>query len=95
MVFGRGKAEEQPSRDERDLVPDELVSFIARKLFEDYGEAFAETINRKLSQRFDAIERKLAEHEEVIRYLKASSDDKIREYMRSILEVHTESVAEK
>ena len=68
---------------------------VAKKLFESYGDAIAETINKKISQQLEPIRSKIAQMEKEIQYLKATSDEKIKDLLKSTIEVAMESVAEK
>jgi len=91
-LLNRGKEEEKPPEGE---IPDEFVMLVAKKLFEKYGDAIAETINKKISQQLEPIRSKIAQMEKEIQYLKATSDEKIKDLLKSTIEVAMESVAEK
>ena len=91
-LLNRGKEEGKPPEGE---IPDEFVMLVAKKLFEKYGDAIAETINKKISQQLEPIRSKIAQMEKEIQYLKATSDEKIKDLLKSTIEVAMESVAEK
>jgi len=91
-LLNRGKEEEKPPEGE---IPDEFVMLVAKKLFEKYGDAIAETINKKISQQLEPIRDRVAQMEKEIQYLRATSDEKIKDLLKSTIEVAMESVAEK
>ena len=89
-LLGRSK-EEKPEGE----IPDEFVMLVAKKLFESYGSKIAETINKKILQQLEPIRSKIVQMEKEIQYLKATSDEKIKDLLKSTIEVAMESVAEK
>jgi len=89
-LLGRSK-EEKPEGE----IPDEFVMLVAKKLFESYGSEIAETINKKILQQLEPIRSKIVQMEKEIQYLKATSDEKIKDLLKSTIEVAMESVAEK
>ena len=91
-LLNRGKEEEKPPEGE---IPDEFVMLVAKKLFESYGSEIAETINKKILQQLEPIRSKIVQMEKEIQYLKATSDEKIKDLLKSTIEVAMESVAEK
>jgi len=91
-LLSRSKEEEKKPEGE---IPDEFIMLVAKKLFESYGDAIAETINKKISQQLEPIRSKIAQMEKEIQYLKATSDEKIKDLLKSTIEVAMESVAEK
>jgi len=92
MVWGRkGKEEEKPEGG----IPEEFIDLVAKKIFDKYGDEIAETINRKVSQQLEPIVREINQIESDIRHLKATSDEKIRDFLKTMAEVTIESVAEK
>ena len=93
MVMGLlGRSKEEKSEGE---IPDEFVMLVAKKLFESYGSEIAETINKKTLQQLEPIRSRMAQMEKEIQYLKATSDEKIKDLLKSTIEVAMESVAEK
>ena len=91
-LLNRGKEEEKPPEGE---IPDEFVMLVAKKLFERYGDAIAETINNKISQQLEPIRSKIVQMDKEIQYLRATSDEKIKDLLKSTIEVAMESIAEK
>ena len=87
MVFGK-KAEPEE-------IPEEFVVLVAKNLFDKYGDAIAESVNKKISQHLDPLRDKVAQMEKEIQHLKATSDEKVKDLLKSTIEVAMESVAEK
>ena len=87
--------EKEDSVDEMPEVPDEFVTLVARRLFDIYGDEIAETVNRSILQQLEPIRKKIEQMDREIQHLKAASDEKIRDLLRSTIEVATESVAER
>ena len=94
-LFGRKDKEDEGSDATTATIPDEYLAFIVKNLFDRYGDAIAEMINRKVMQQLEPIQRRMEEIDTEIRKLKASSDETVKELLRSTLEVSMESVAEK
>ena len=94
-LFGRKDKEDEGSDATTATIPDEYLAFIVKNLFDRYGDAIAEMINRKVMQQLEPIQRRMEEMDTEIRKLKASSDETVKELLRSTLEVSMESVAEK
>jgi len=89
MVFGKEK------KAEPEEIPEEFVVLVAKNLFDKYGDAIAETVNKKISQHLDPLRDKVAQMEKEIQHLKATSDEKVKDLLKSTIEVAMESVAEK
>ncbi|HDH45023.1 MAG TPA: hypothetical protein ENG66_06515 [Thermococcus sp.] len=89
----KGKAEE--GREEEGEIPQEFVALVAKKFFELYGDEITKALNSKIMQLLYPIRERLDELEKDVRYLKETSDEKIKEFLRATLDVHTESVAER
>jgi len=94
-LFGRKDKEDEGSDATTATIPDEYLAFIVKNLFDRYGDAIAEMINRKVMQQLEPIQRRMGEIDTEIRKLKASSDETVKELLRSTLEVSMESVAER
>lgn len=94
-LFGRKDKEDEGSDATTATIPDEYLAFIVKNLFDRYGDAIADMINRKVMQQLEPIQRRMEEMDTEIRKLKASSDETVKELLRSTLEVSMESVAEK
>ena len=86
------KGEEKKPEEE---IPEEFIMLVAKKLFERYGDAIAETINNKISQQLEPIRSKIVQMDKEIQYLRATSDEKIKDLLKSTIEVAMESIAEK
>lgn len=91
MVFGK-KAGKKAEPEE---IPEEFVVLVAKNLFDKYGDAIAESVNKKISQHLDPLRDKVAQMEKEIQHLKATSDEKVKDLLKSTIEVAMESVAEK
>lgn len=88
MVLGRKKEEEVE-------IPEQVLATIAEHFFKQYGENIARFINERISERFKTIETKLDATEYKIQKLEAMSNERIKDMVKSILEVQMENIANK
>jgi len=90
-MWGRNKGKNP----EEGGIPEEFIDLLAKKIFDKYGNEVAETINRKVLQQLEPIVEEINQMKSDIRHLKATSDEKIRDFLKTMAEVTIESVAEK
>ena len=89
MVFGRSKVEEE------ETIPDGLIDAIAERVLKRYDVAFADLINKIVSEKFRSLEERIATHEAKLERLEEIGNERLKDMVRSILEVQTENIANK
>lgn len=89
MVFGRSKVEEE------ETIPDGLIDAIAERVLKRYDVAFADLINKIVSEKFRNLEERIATHEAKLERLEEIGNERLKDMVRSILEVQTENIANK
>lgn len=92
MVFGKKK---EDINEGEEGIPEHVMVAIAEQFFKQYGEAFVNVINQRISERFKPIEEILEQHGRAIERLEATSNERLKDMVRSILEVQTENIADK
>ncbi len=76
-------------------IPDEFVALVAKRMFDLFGDQITQKINARILQIIKPIQDELNSLKSDLKMVKATSDDKIREFLRTTLEIHTEETVEK